>query len=99
MNQSSDRPPQIIARGFDDEPCVLYALEIQTNKLYVNVSREFPPPSYLGWPITHAFDYDIDDFQRLWETYNEGHREALTALYDQLNRQPKQFIDVLNSPP
>src|SRR5688572_23659024 len=52
-----DEPPQIIARAFDDEPCVLYAVQIQASGRHVNVCRELPARPVIGWPVTHAFDY------------------------------------------
>lgn len=86
---------KIIARGFDDKPVTLYALEMQPSQRHVNVSGSIPPSSYIGWPVTDAFDYDDSLFPRLKEAYSEGFRDVLRDLYQQLETRPKTFIDKL----
>lgn len=89
-------PPQIIVRAFNDEPAVLFALQMQPSGKHVNVSRKYPPPSYIGWPVSDAFDYDIDDFQRLWEAFSKEDKLELARLYDELRQQPRAFMDLLD---
>lgn len=86
-------PPQIIARAFKKEPVVLYALALQPNGRYVNVCRDYPPPSYIGWPLVDAFDYDIDDFTPLWEAYSSEDEDKLDSLYAELENRPKRFLE------
>lgn len=88
--------PQIIVRAFNNEPIVFHALQMHPSGRYVNVSRDYPPLSYIGWPIEDAFDYDIDDFQRLWETFSVGDKDKLSKLYDELRQQPRVFMDLLD---
>lgn len=96
-NEHLNVPPQIIARAFDNEPCVLFALAMQSSGRHVNVSGSFPPPSYIGWPLEDAFDYDIDDFERLREAYSRGNKAELVGLYAQLRERPRRFVEMLNS--
>lgn len=42
------------------------------------------------------FDYDIDDFQRLWEAFSKEDKLELARLYDELRQQPRAFMDLLD---
>ena len=86
--------PKIIVAAFDDEPQILFAVKMQDNGRYVNVGR-FPPHAPIGWPIKDAFDYDADSYARLVDAYEQGHRNALTILYNELRAKPRQFVDAL----
>lgn len=89
------QPPQIIARAFDSEPVVLYAVEMQPNGRHVNVCRELPARPVIGWPVADAFDYDVDDFANLWAAYSEGRRDDLARLYDDMRTRPREYIKAL----
>lgn len=89
-------PPQIIVRAFSDEPIILYALQMQPSGKYVNVCRDYPPPSYIGWPVDDAFDYNADDFAALQEAFSEDDKGELLKLYNGLRQQSRTFIDLLD---
>lgn len=94
---AENMPPQITVRAFGDEPHVLFALEMQSGGRHVNVCGQFPYESYIGWPLDDTFDYDIDDFQQLWEAYSRGDKESLAGFYSELRQRSRRFIDILSS--
>lgn len=98
MNTETE-PPQIIARAFDSEPCVLYAVEMQSSGRHVNVCRDLPARPIIGWPIEDAFDYDVDDFTKLWAAYSDNRKDELATLYAELRTRPRRFVTALESRP
>lgn len=91
-DQSNAEPPQIIVRAYDDEPHVLYAVRVQPSGRHVNVCRDLPARPIIGWPIEDAFDYDIDDFAALHHAYNEGRKDDLKRLYQELRERPRNYL-------
>jgi hypothetical protein len=87
-------PPQIIARAFKNEPVVLYAHELQASGRHVNVDKDGVKP-IIGWPLDDAFDYDIDDFDRLWTAYSSNDAIKLAELYREMRERPKNFVEKL----
>ena len=87
---------QVICRAYDNEPIVLEAFAIQPKGRAINVRRE-GSEAYLGWSVFDAFDYDIDDFTRLWEAYcaKESDQLQLKQIYNELDHRPRIFLEIL----
>lgn len=83
--------PQIIARAFDDEPIVLFAHDLQPSGRHVNVSRH-GDEAKIGWPVADAFDYDIDDFARLWAAYSMNDKIGLAMIYAELRGRKQNYV-------
>lgn len=85
--------PKIIARGYNDKPVVLYAIDL--DKRHIGVAPRPCLTAVIGWPVNDAFDYDEDDWKVVSEAYESDDRATLTARYREMERRSKRFIDVL----
>ena len=75
--------PQVIAKGFGDEPAKLYVLAVKGQYLELTGSD---PAKSIGFPRSYAYRYDESLFKKLLLAYENGNKEQLSNLWQQAER-------------
>lgn len=91
--------PLVIVRALGDEPKTLYAVGMQANQCYVNVTSVPPSTAILGWPLGDTFDYDVNCYAELVKAFDAKDADRLTSLYSELCAKPKEFVSGFTSTP